>query len=121
LTRNFHQLFLLLTTWAYRVAVNYVLDVKKSSVERLHLSFEQFAEGLTTGLDRQAPPETERSMLIEEVKVGCTLGSGPWKFIAPAIRDHRRWILPGASWRRSIRHAVNNKEKRRIEDFQKSR
>jgi RNA polymerase sigma factor (sigma-70 family) len=63
-----------LTTWAYRVAVNYVLDVKKSSVERLHLSFEQFGEGLTTGLDGQAPPETERSLLIEEVKVGCTLG-----------------------------------------------
>jgi hypothetical protein len=35
-----------LTTWAYRVAVNYILDVPKSPVERLHLSFEQFAEGL---------------------------------------------------------------------------
>ena len=26
-----------LKTWAYRVAVNYVLDVRKSAVERLHL------------------------------------------------------------------------------------
>ena len=26
-------------TWAYRVAVNYILDVKKSPVERMHLSF----------------------------------------------------------------------------------
>lgn len=60
-------------TWAYRVAVNYILDVKKSAVERLHLSFERFAEDLTGGLDMEAPLETERSLLIEEVEVGCTL------------------------------------------------
>jgi RNA polymerase sigma factor (sigma-70 family) len=63
-----------LRTWAYRVAVNYILDVKKSPVERLHLSFVQFAEDLTTGLSLEAPEETERSLLIEEVKVGCTFG-----------------------------------------------
>ncbi len=63
-----------LKTWAFRVAVNYILDVKKSSVERLHLSFEQFAQDLTEGLGLEAPAETERSLLIEEVKVGCSLG-----------------------------------------------
>jgi RNA polymerase sigma factor (sigma-70 family) len=62
-----------LKTWAYRVAVNYVLDVKKSAVERLHLGFEQFAEDLTNGLDLEAPAETQQSLLIEEVKVGCTI------------------------------------------------
>ena len=61
-----------LKTWAYRVAVNYILDVKKSAVERLHLSFERFAEDLTGGLGPEAPAETERSFLIEEVKVACT-------------------------------------------------
>ncbi|MDE3165181.1 MAG: RNA polymerase sigma factor [Acidobacteriota bacterium] len=63
-----------LKTWAYRVAVNYVLDVKKSPVERMHLSFERFAGDLTSGLDLEAPAETERLLLIEEVKIGCTLG-----------------------------------------------
>ena len=63
-----------LKTWAYRIAVNYILDVKKSAVERLHLSFGRFAEDLTEGLSLAAPAETERSLLIEEVKVGCTLG-----------------------------------------------
>jgi RNA polymerase sigma factor (sigma-70 family) len=63
-----------LKTWAYRVAVNYILDVKKSPVERLHLSFAQFAEDLTAGLSLEAPEATERSLLIEEVKVGCTFG-----------------------------------------------
>jgi len=63
-----------LKTWAYRVAVNYILDVKKSAVERMNLSFERFAEDLTEGLGPEAPAETERSLLIEEVKIGCTLG-----------------------------------------------
>lgn len=63
-----------LKTWAYRVAVNSILDAKKSAVERLHLSFERFGEDLTSGLDLQAPDETEHSLLIEEVKVGCTFG-----------------------------------------------
>jgi RNA polymerase sigma factor (sigma-70 family) len=63
-----------LKTWAYRVAVNYILDVKKSPVERLHLSFVQFAEDLTTGLSLEAPEKAERSLLIEEIKVGCTFG-----------------------------------------------
>lgn len=62
-----------LRTWAYRVAVNYVLDVKKSAIERLHLSFERFADTLTSGLDVEGPSDTEQSVLIEEVKVGCTL------------------------------------------------
>lgn len=62
-----------LTTWAYRIAVNYILDVRKSAVERLHLSFERMADDLTQARDVKAPAETERSLLIEEVKVGCTL------------------------------------------------
>jgi RNA polymerase sigma factor (sigma-70 family) len=63
-----------LKTWAYRIAVNYVLDVKKSAVERMRLSFEQFAEDITQGISSDAPSETEQSLLIEEVKIGCTFG-----------------------------------------------
>jgi len=62
-----------LKTWVYRVAVNYILDVKKSATERLHLSFEQFAEDLAEGVQPAAPDDTEQSLLIEEVKVACTL------------------------------------------------
>lgn len=63
-----------LKTWAYRVAVNHILDVKKSPVEQMRLSFESFAEDLTRGLDLEAPAETEQLLLIEEVKIGCTFG-----------------------------------------------
>src|SRR5213594_5133324 len=38
-----------LKTWVYRIAVNYILDVKKSPVERLHLTFDTFAEDLAAG------------------------------------------------------------------------
>jgi RNA polymerase sigma factor (sigma-70 family) len=62
-----------LHTWAFRVAVNYILDVKKSATERLHLSFERFADTLTAGLDLEVDADAEHSLLIEEVKVGCTL------------------------------------------------
>jgi RNA polymerase sigma factor (sigma-70 family) len=63
-----------LTTWVYRVAVNYILDVKKSPVERMQLTFERFADDLADGLSSDEPADTERSLLIEEVKIGCTLG-----------------------------------------------
>lgn len=61
-------------TWVYRIAVNYILDVKKSAVERLHLTFERFADDLTESLSSDGPAEAERSLLTEEVKIGCTLG-----------------------------------------------
>ena len=63
-----------LKTWVYRVAVNYILDVQKSPVERMHLSFERFAEDLAEGLSADGPMDGERSLLTEEVKIGCTLG-----------------------------------------------
>lgn len=61
-------------TWVFRIAVNYILDVKKSPVERLHLTFERFAEDLADGLAADGPSDAERSLLTEEVKIGCTLG-----------------------------------------------
>jgi RNA polymerase sigma factor (sigma-70 family) len=61
-------------TWVHRVAVNHLLDRKRSAVERLELSFGAFAEDLRTGL---APASTladpELDLLAREVKHGCTL------------------------------------------------
>lgn len=63
-----------LKTWVYRVAVNYILDVKKSPVERMNLTFERFADDLADGLSSAGPADAELSLLTEEVKIGCTLG-----------------------------------------------
>ena len=62
-----------LKTWAYRVAVNYILDAKKSAMERLNLGFERFAEELEHGLQPSGADDVVDSMLIDEVKVGCSL------------------------------------------------
>ena len=63
-----------LKTWVYRIAVNYILDVKKSPVERMYLNFQRFADDLVEGLSSDGPGDSERSVLVEEVKIGCTLG-----------------------------------------------
>ena len=62
-----------LRTWAYRVAVNYLLDAKKSAVERMNLNFVRLSDDLVEGLAAGGPAEDERSVLVEEVKIGCTL------------------------------------------------
>ena len=73
-----------LTTWVFRVATNHILDRKKSSVEQLNLSFEGFGDDLVQGLSDDGPAEGERSLLVEEVKIGCTLG-----MLQCLDRDHR--------------------------------
>jgi RNA polymerase sigma factor (sigma-70 family) len=79
-----------LKTWVYRVAVNYILDVKKSPVERLQLTFDTFAEDLAEGLSTDGPADAERSLLVEEVKIGCTLG-----MLQCLDRPHRLAYVPG--------------------------
>lgn len=63
-----------LRTWVYRVATNYLLDVKRSCVERKGLTFTAFADDLAEGLSGDGPAENEHSLLVAEVKIGCTLG-----------------------------------------------
>jgi RNA polymerase sigma factor (sigma-70 family) len=99
-----------LKTWVYRIAVNYILDVKKSPVERLQVTFERFADDLAEGLASDGPLDAERSLLTEEVKVGCTFG-----MLQCLDRAHRLayvfgeiFELPGitaALFRKRLQHA----------------
>jgi RNA polymerase sigma factor (sigma-70 family) len=63
-------------TWCYRVASNYLLDAKRGRME-LPLTFAGFGADLDEGL-AEAPPAgvhpVEQALLLEEVKIGCTLG-----------------------------------------------
>jgi RNA polymerase sigma factor (sigma-70 family) len=75
------------TTWAYRVAANYLLTTRKRRAEREELTFDRFAEQLDAGLAPPAPgpaAEVEQRLLAEEVKLGCTLG-----MLLCLDRDHR--------------------------------
>jgi RNA polymerase sigma factor (sigma-70 family) len=107
-----------LKTWVYRVATNYLLDVKKSCAERLQLSFSSFADDLADGLSSEGPGEGERSVLTEEVKIGCTLGmlqclDRPHRlayvlgeiFDLPAPEAARALDLPAATFRKRLERA----------------
>jgi RNA polymerase sigma factor (sigma-70 family) len=63
-----------LKTWVFRVATNYLLDVKKSCVEGRGLTFASFGDDLAEGVSTSGPADEEHSVLTEEVKIGCTLG-----------------------------------------------
>jgi RNA polymerase sigma factor (sigma-70 family) len=64
-------------TWAYRVAANYLLTARKGRIEAQGYTFARFGEELEEGLSDELPSgeqRTEQSLLLEEVKIGCTLG-----------------------------------------------
>ena len=76
-----------LRTWVYRMAVNHLLNVRKSRVEREELTFSTFGDQLVVGLS-DAPAarasEPDQALLEEEVKIGCTHG-----MLLCLDRDHR--------------------------------
>lgn len=68
-------------TWAYRIAVRHLLDRRKSRVEELAMSFDRFGADLLDGL---GAPESADPLLVEEVKLGCTLA-----MLTCLDREHR--------------------------------
>jgi RNA polymerase sigma factor (sigma-70 family) len=63
------------TTWVYRVAANYLLTARKSRLEEQRYTFQRFGDELDTGLsDEGVPHGADTALLLEEVKIGCTLG-----------------------------------------------
>lgn len=61
------------TTWVHRVAVNHLLDRKRSAVERYEMTFAMFADDLDRGLTQAPDNSPELDVLAREVKHGCTL------------------------------------------------
>jgi RNA polymerase sigma factor (sigma-70 family) len=63
------------STWVYRIAVNYLMNSKKSKFAQFHLSFEFYAEDIQNGfLDVQSEllHEVDENLLAEELKASCT-------------------------------------------------
>jgi RNA polymerase sigma factor (sigma-70 family) len=118
-----------LKTWVYRIATNYLLDVKKSCVERQRMSFSSFAEDLEDGLVAGEPIDPERALLTEEVKIGCTMGllqclDRPHR-LAYVLGDIFEWNAPEAAEALGIEPAAFRKRLQRarqeIEDFTRRR
>lgn len=64
-------------TWVYRIASNALLDVRHSRMEERGLTFVTFGEDLDRGLSDEplsVEPDVEEALLLEEVRIGCSLG-----------------------------------------------
>ena len=64
-----------LSTWVYRIAVNDLLQYKKSMFANAPMSFAFFGGDIAAGAGEAAAdelPEAERLMLSEELKLSCT-------------------------------------------------
>lgn len=74
-------------TWVYRIASNTLLSLGKKRVEQQSLTFDAFGEDLEKGLSYDSVLsdfDIDRSLLLEEVKIGCTLA-----MLMCLDRDHR--------------------------------
>lgn len=63
-------------TWAYRVAINRFASIRRSPAEREAASFADFEEDLArpqTSGRYVYPDDVDEALLIEEVRIGCTL------------------------------------------------
>lgn len=61
-------------TWAWRIAVNHLLNIRKKYAEQNSLTFDEFADDLDTFVaDTTMPVDiaVEQKLLIEEAKIGC--------------------------------------------------
>ena len=80
-------------TWVYRVASNALLTLRKQRMEQQSLSFEQFDEDLAQGMSDTSwggEDDLSQGLLLEEVKIGCTLG-----MLQCLDRDHRLAYILG--------------------------
>jgi RNA polymerase sigma factor (sigma-70 family) len=76
-------------TWAYRVASNYLLNVRKRGAELRIESFEQLGAALGANLDSGDPP-VEDQALASEARLICTS-----TMLACLDRDHRLAFILG--------------------------
>lgn len=60
------------STWVHRIAVNRLMDRRKSVVERERLSFDSFAADLLDGLAASPTSSPDAEVLEREVQLACT-------------------------------------------------
>lgn len=63
------------STWLYRIAVNHLLNVRKSEMEERRMTFRHMGRSLDDCVDSELPdesvPPAGQGLLIEEAKLGC--------------------------------------------------
>ncbi len=62
-------------TWAYRIAANHVINMKRRRMEYEYTSFQKYGENIVNSPDTELPDQNSVSvdvnLLIEETKIGC--------------------------------------------------
>jgi RNA polymerase sigma factor (sigma-70 family) len=62
-------------TWLYRIAVNHLLNVRKSEMEERSMTFSDMAASLDGVPDEELPDQrtlpVDKALLVEEAKIGC--------------------------------------------------
>jgi RNA polymerase sigma factor (sigma-70 family) len=65
-------------TWLYRIAINHVLNMRRTRGEAAGWTFERYGEGLTNAPDLDLPdPRTvpaDVQLLVDEARIGCSTG-----------------------------------------------
>ena len=67
-----------LRTWLYRIAVNHVLNMKRTKAEQWEMTFDKYGSGLSHAPNEELPdPQAvpvDLHLLVEESKITCTSG-----------------------------------------------
>ena len=79
------------STWAYRVATNYLLNLKTTKAEKAVTSFDDFAADLSSISNPQSYDEPDREIMEKEMKTGCTLA-----MLQCMDRNHRVTFILGS-------------------------
>ena len=65
-------------TWLYRIVNNHVINMKKSSIEKMITSFEKYGNALDDIKNEDLPDQesvpVDLNLLVEEAKIGCMSG-----------------------------------------------
>ena len=65
-------------TWLYRIAVNHLLNLRRTRAEEMGWTFERYAQGLEAAPDGDLPdPATvpaDLQLLVDEARIGCSTG-----------------------------------------------
>jgi RNA polymerase sigma factor (sigma-70 family) len=65
-------------TWLYRIAINHVLNMRRTRAEAAGWTFERYGEALTNAPDLELPdPQSipaDVQLLVDEARIGCSSG-----------------------------------------------
>jgi RNA polymerase sigma factor (sigma-70 family) len=65
-------------TWLYRIAVNHLLNMKRTRADEAEWTFERYGRGLDSAPDLDLPDRStvpaDVQLLVDEARIGCSMG-----------------------------------------------